>query len=67
MFSALTRKMWGRLAATRPSKTADWMVAMIHSLVRKEKVEYLVARYGHVIVEECHHLSAVSFERISRR
>jgi len=36
---------------------------MIQSLVRKEKVDDLVAGYGHVIVDECHHLPAVSFER----
>jgi superfamily II DNA or RNA helicase len=38
-------------------------VAMIQSLIRKEKVDDLVAGYGHVIVDECHHLPAVSFER----
>jgi superfamily II DNA or RNA helicase len=39
-------------------------VAMIQSLVRKEKVEDAVASYGQVIVDECHHLPAVSFERV---
>ena len=29
-------------------------------------VEDFVADYGHVIVDECHHLSAVTFERILR-
>jgi len=37
---------------------------MIQSLVRKESVNDLVANYGHVIVDECHHLPAVSFERV---
>jgi superfamily II DNA or RNA helicase len=37
---------------------------MLQSLVRKDKVEDLVANYGHVIVDECHHLPAVSFERV---
>ena len=37
---------------------------MMQSLVRKEKVDELVAGYGHVIVDECHHLPAVSFERV---
>ena len=37
---------------------------MIQSLVRKGNVNDLVARYGHVIVDECHHLPAVSFERV---
>jgi len=32
--------------------------------VHKEKVEDLVANYGHVIVDECHHVPALSFERL---
>jgi len=37
---------------------------MIQSLVRKEEVQDIVANYGQVIVDECHHLPAVSFERV---
>lgn len=37
---------------------------MIQSLVRKGVVDDLVAAYGHVVVDECHHVSAVSFERV---
>jgi len=39
-------------------------VAMMQSLVRKEEVADLVADYGQVIVDECHHLPAFSFERV---
>ena len=37
---------------------------MIQSLVRRDTVNDLVASYGHVIVDECHHVPAVSFERV---
>lgn len=37
---------------------------MIQSLVRKDKVQDLVANYGQVIVDECHHSPAASFERV---
>jgi superfamily II DNA or RNA helicase len=33
----------------------------------KNKVEDWVAEYGQVIVDECHHISAASFERIIRK
>jgi superfamily II DNA or RNA helicase len=46
----------------RPTGGID--VAMIQSLVRKGSVQDLVADYGHVIVDECHHVSAASFERV---
>jgi superfamily II DNA or RNA helicase len=39
---------------------------MIQSLVRRERVDDLVAEYGHVVVDECHHVPAVSFERVLR-
>ena len=40
---------------------------MIQSLVRKGIVNDCVGNYGHLIVDECHHLSARSFELVARR
>jgi superfamily II DNA or RNA helicase len=48
----------------RPTGVVD--VATIQSLVRKGEVTDLVADYGHLVVDECHHLSAVSFEAVAR-
>jgi superfamily II DNA or RNA helicase/very-short-patch-repair endonuclease len=42
-------------------------VALIQSLGRKGVVDDRVAGYGHLIVDECHHLSAFSFEQVARR
>lgn len=42
-------------------------VAIIQSLVRKGEVDDLVGGYGHLVVDECHHLSAASFEAVARR
>lgn len=51
-------------AKKKPSGKID--VALMQSLVRKGVVSDLVADYGHVIVDECHHISAVGFESIVR-
>ena len=40
---------------------------MIQSLARRDEVNDIVADYGHVIVDECHHVPAVSFERVMRQ
>ena len=48
----------------KPTGTID--VALMQSLVRKGVVSDVVAEYGHVVVDECHHLPAVSFEAITR-
>ena len=42
-------------------------VATIQSLERGKTVDDIVANYGHLVVDECHHLSAVSFEAVARR
>ena len=49
----------------KPSGQID--VALIQSLVRKGEVDDSVADYGQLIVDECHHLSAVSFEAVARQ
>ena len=49
----------------RPSGLVD--VAVIQSLNRKQVVDDVVANYGHVIVDECHHISAVSYEQVLRQ
>jgi superfamily II DNA or RNA helicase len=46
----------------RPNGRLD--VAMIQSLVRKGRVDDVVATYGYVITDECHHVGAFSFERV---
>lgn len=48
----------------RPTGFID--VATIQSLVKKGEVSDLVGDYGHLVVDECHHLSAVSFEAVAR-
>jgi superfamily II DNA or RNA helicase len=42
-------------------------IALMQSLVRGGVVSDLVADYGHVVADECHHLSAVSFEAIAQQ
>ena len=60
--SAIGRIGGGR---RRPSGIVD--VGIIQSLVRKGEVDDIVAGYGHLVVDECHHISAVSFEAVARR
>jgi len=66
LFLGLDRKGIGLIAGAKRSPTGRLDVAMIQSLVRKDSVADLVAGYGQVIVDECHHLPAVQFERVLR-
>jgi superfamily II DNA or RNA helicase len=42
-------------------------VAVIQSLYRKDEVKDFVAEYGQVIVDECHHISAFTFEQVMKQ
>jgi superfamily II DNA or RNA helicase/very-short-patch-repair endonuclease len=57
----------GRIGAGRNTATGVLDVALIQSLVRQGEVNDLVGNYGHLVVDECHHLSASSFELAARR
>lgn len=56
----------GAIGAGKRSPTGLIDVAIMQSLVRKGTVRDIVAHYGHVIVDECHHVSAFSFERVMK-
>lgn len=64
LFLGVGPKEIGQIGAGKRIPNGRLDVAMIQSLVHKEKVEDLVANYGHVIVDECHHVPALSFERL---
>lgn len=64
MFLDIKENEVGQIGGGKRKPNGRLDVAMIQSLVRKEKVDDLVAGYGHIIVDECHHIPAVSFERV---
>jgi len=67
MFLNLPPKAVGHVAGGKAARTGIVDVALLQSLHRKGEVKDFVAEYGQVIVDECHHLSAVSFEQVMRQ
>ena len=65
-FLGLGKKEVGQIGGGKQKVTGRIDVAMIQSLASREGVLDLVANYGQVIVDECHHAPAVSFERVMR-
>lgn len=57
----------GRIGGGRSDRTGIIDVGMIQSLNRKALVSDMVAEYGQVIIDECHHVSAFSFEQVLRQ
>jgi superfamily II DNA or RNA helicase len=64
MFLGIDPREVGQIGGGRRAPNGRLDVAMIQSLVRKGSVDDIVATYGHVVVDECHHVPAASFERV---
>ena len=65
-FLQIEDKSIGTIGAGKRSPTGIVDIALMQSLVRKGEVKDVVANYGQVIVDECHHVSAISFERVMK-
>lgn len=66
-FLDVPAKTIGRIGGGRKKATGYIDVALIQSLARKGVVDDRVGEYGHLVVDECHHLSAPNFEQVARR
>jgi hypothetical protein len=66
-FLDIDPKHIGVIGGGRRKPTGVIDVALIQSLVRGGEVSDLVADHGHLVFDECHHLSAASFELVARR
>lgn len=66
MFLQIDKKQIGRIGGGKRKPTGIIDVAIIQSLSKQQQVDDLVADYGQVIFDECHHLSAVSFESVAK-
>lgn len=66
MFLEVPIDQIGQIGAGKHKRTGKIDVAVIPSLYRDQEVKEFVAEYGHIIVDECHHLSAFTFEKVMR-
>src|SRR5262249_2675221 len=62
MFLGIEPKQIGQIGAGKERVTGHIDIAMIPTLARRDDLAELIAGYGHIIVDECHHVSAVSHE-----
>jgi superfamily II DNA or RNA helicase len=67
VFLDLPPKAIGQVVGGKDNRTGLIDVALLQSLYRKGEVKDFVGEYGHVIADECHHLTAFSFEQVMRQ
>jgi superfamily II DNA or RNA helicase/very-short-patch-repair endonuclease len=66
-FLGIPRKEIGCIGGGRKKAKGMLDIALIQSLIRKGDVLDVIGDYGHLVIDECHHLPAVSFEQVARR
>ena len=66
-FLDLPSKEIGQVGGGKRRPTGKLDVAMVQSLSRKGIVDDILGEYGHLVVDECHHMAAVSFEQVVRQ
>jgi superfamily II DNA or RNA helicase len=67
MFLNLPTNAIGQIGGGKTDRTGRVDIAVVQSLHRKEEVKDFVAEYGQVIVDECHHISAFTFEQVMKQ
>jgi superfamily II DNA or RNA helicase len=57
----------GCIGGGKAKPTGQLDIAVMQSVVRKGEVNPMAQNYGQVIIDECHHIAAASFEAILRQ
>jgi len=63
-FLDLDVKEIGIIGAGKNKPKGRLDVATVQSLARRENLQELLAGYGHIVVDECHHVPAVTAEQV---
>jgi superfamily II DNA or RNA helicase len=66
-FLGLSPQEVGQIGSGRRKPAGMVDVATIQSLHKKGVVDDIVGEYGHLVIDECHHISARSFELVARQ
>ena len=61
------RELIGEFGGGRDTRGGVIDIAVIQSMGTKDKVKSWIGDYGMIIVDECHHIPAVSFEQVLRK
>jgi superfamily II DNA or RNA helicase len=67
VFLGAGKDVVGTMGGGKARTTGKIDIAVMQSLSRQGRVDLMVENYGQIIIDECHHIGAVSFEAILKR
>ena len=66
-FLNISIKEIGQVGGGKKKVTGKIDVVTIQSLTSKQELKSFITQYGQIIVDECHHISAFTFERVLKQ
>lgn len=66
-FLNISSKDIGQMGGGKKKLTGKIDVVTIQSLTSKRELKSFITQYGQIIVDECHHISAFTFERVLKQ
>ena len=66
-FLGVDKSVVGTIGGGKARPTGKIDIAVMQSLSRQGEVNPLVENYGHVVIDECHHVGAASFDAILKQ
>jgi superfamily II DNA or RNA helicase len=63
-FLSVVKGVVGSIGGGKSKPTGKIDIAVMQSLSRQGEINPIVENYGHVIIDECHHIGATSFDAI---
>lgn len=67
VFLNIPMKEIGLICGGKTKRTGRIDVAMLQSIHAKGEIKDFIADYGQIVVDECHHISAFSFEQVLKQ
>jgi superfamily II DNA or RNA helicase len=67
LFLGMPLEEIGEVSGGKKKVTGSIDIGLIQSLNRKGEVKDMVAEYGQIIVDECHHIPAFTFEQVLKQ
>jgi superfamily II DNA or RNA helicase len=67
VFLGVGKEMIGTIGGGKSKPTGKIDIAVMQSLSRKGEVNPLIENYGQIIVDECHHIGAISFDLLLKQ
>lgn len=67
VFLGVEKGVVGAIGGGKSKSTGKVDIAVMQAISRRGEVDPMVENYGHVIVDECHHVGAASFDAILKR